>query len=149
MVGRSVQAKEEDANRAAAMYDIGGRKYRTFQPVRRGSTEFVDTSSDASVLLVLGVKPGKQYHTITDWVRSAAAGMFGEDAIIAIEPQTLSEDFSVLANESRGSFFWVGAALSEPRQHHTPDFDIDEAVLPICSAVLAGGAVRILNELQE
>jgi len=69
MTGRGVQAKEEGAKLAAAMYDIGGRKYRTFHSVRQGSVDFIDTSSDASVLLALGVKPGKQYHTITDWVR--------------------------------------------------------------------------------
>ncbi len=84
---------------------------------------------------------------ITRWVRGAAAELFGEDAIIPIEPQTLSEDFSVLANEARGTFMWVGAALPEPRQHHTPDFDIDEAVLPMAAALLAGGAVRVLEEL--
>lgn len=84
---------------------------------------------------------------ITRWVRAAATEMFGSDQIIPIEPQTLSEDFSVLANEARGTFMWVGAALPEPRQHHTPHFDFDEAVLPISAALLAGGAVRILQEL--
>jgi amidohydrolase len=84
---------------------------------------------------------------ITGWVREAAVDLFGEDVIIPIEPQTLSEDFSVLANEARGTFMWVGAALPEPRQHHTPNFDIDERVLPISAALLAGGAIRILHEL--
>jgi len=52
-----------------------------------------------------------------------------------------------LANEARGTFFWVGAALDEPRQHHTPTFDIDESVLPVSAALLAGAAGRILEKL--
>ena len=84
---------------------------------------------------------------LTRWTREVAAELFGEEAVLEIEPQTLSEDFSVLANEARGTFFWVGASMAEPRQHHTPNFDIDEGVLPICAAALAGGAVRILEKL--
>jgi amidohydrolase len=85
---------------------------------------------------------------VTSWARGAAAELFGPEAIVEIEPQTLSEDFSVLANEARGTFMWVGAALPDPRHHHTPDFDIDEAVLPVSAALLAGGAIRILKEIQ-
>lgn len=67
--GAQAKKEEEGVKQTAAMYDVGGRKYRTFQPVRQGSADFADASSDALVLLVLGVKAGKQYHTLTDWVR--------------------------------------------------------------------------------
>lgn len=56
-----------------------------------------------------------------------------------------SEDFAVLLEHAPGSFFWLGAALDRPREHHSPDFDIDERVLPLGAAVLAACAMERLR----
>jgi IAA-amino acid hydrolase len=56
-----------------------------------------------------------------------------------------AEDFAILAREAPGTFLWVGAACAEPREHHHPRFDIDESVLPINAALLAGMAWELLN----
>ena len=64
---------------------------------------------------------------VTEWVRAAAIELLGEDNVLPIEPMTLAEDFSFLANEAPGTFFWVGAALPRPRMHHEADFDIDRS----------------------
>ena len=44
-----------------------------------------------------------------------------------------------------GVFFWHGAACERPRQHHHPEFDIDEAVLPLGAAALAEAALLMLR----
>ncbi len=84
---------------------------------------------------------------VTEWVRSAAAALVGEDATLPIEPMTLSEDFSFLAREAPGTFYFLGAAPAEPRMHHRSDFDIDESAIPVGAATLAAGAVRLLGEM--
>ena len=56
-----------------------------------------------------------------------------------------SEDFAFLAHEAPGCFFWLGAALPEPREHHHPRFDIEESMLPVASAALARAATALLE----
>ncbi len=62
-------------------------------------------------------------------------------------PQMTAEDFSFLAAHAPGAFFWLGAGLPDPREHHHPRFDVDEAVLPLGAALLAGSAVELLRTL--
>jgi amidohydrolase len=60
-----------------------------------------------------------------------------------------AEDFAILAREAPGCFFWLGAGLDPPREHHHPAFDIDERALPIGAAALAACALRALHELER
>ncbi len=85
---------------------------------------------------------------VTEWVRAAAVDLVGEDDVLPIEPMTLAEDFSFLAKEVPGTFYWVGAALRKPRMHHEADFDIDESALPFGAATLAAGAMRLMEEMK-
>jgi amidohydrolase len=94
-----------------------------------------------------GILPVINDERVTECVRSAAVELVGEDDVLPIQPMTLAEDFSFLAHEAPGTFFWVGAALPRPRMHHEADFDIDESALPIGAATLAGGAIRLLEEM--
>jgi amidohydrolase len=77
-------------------------------------------------------------HTFTELV--------GEDGVLPMEPIMGAEDFAFLAEEAPGCFYWLGAALPEPREHHHPRFDIDEAVLPLGAASLAAATVALLEE---
>lgn len=86
---------------------------------------------------------------ITECVRTAALDLVGEDNVFPIQPMTFAEDFSFLAREAPGTFFWLGAALPQPRMHHEATFDIDESALPLGAATLAAGAVRLLREIAE
>ena len=81
----------------------------------------------------------------TTIARDAVAGVLGEDSIAAYEPLMTAEDFSYLAQKAPGCFFWLGAALDPPREHHNPNFDIDERVLPMGAASLAACAMRFLE----
>jgi amidohydrolase len=94
-----------------------------------------------------GILPVINDERVTESVRAAVIDLVGEDDVLPIQPMTLAEDFSFLAHEAPGTFFWVGAALPRPRMHHEADFDIDESALPLGAATLAAGAVRLLKEL--
>ena len=103
--------------------------------------------AEVTVRIGPGYPPVLNDARVTEWVRSAAAELVGEDATLPIEPMTLAEDFSFLAREAPATFYFLGAAPAEPRMHHRPDFDIDESAIPVGAATLAAGAVRILQEL--
>lgn len=62
-------------------------------------------------------------------------------------PSPVSEDFSLYTQHVRGVYFLVGAALERepPRQAHSSRFDLDERVLPIAAAMLAGAALEFLS----
>ncbi len=94
-----------------------------------------------------GILPVINDDRVTEWVRSAVVDLVGEDDVLPIQPMTLAEDFSFLAREAPGTFYWVGAALPKPRMHHEADFDIDESALPLGAATLAAGAIRLLEEM--
>ena len=103
--------------------------------------------AEVTVKIGPGYPPVVNDERVTEYVRSAASELLGPDATLPIEPMTLSEDFSFLARATPGTFFFLGAAPAEPRMHHRSDFDIDESAIPIGTAVLAAGAVRLLQEM--
>jgi amidohydrolase len=62
------------------------------------------------------------------------------------EPGMGAEDFAYMTERAPGAMFNLGAKLDEThRPHHSPLFDIDEAVLPIGAAILAEAACRLLE----
>ena len=81
----------------------------------------------------------------TELARAAVGAALGESAVAPFQPMLTAEDFAMLAREAPGCFFWLGAALEPPREHHHPAFDIDESVLPMGAAALAACAVHALR----
>jgi amidohydrolase len=73
-----------------------------------------------------------------------------QNAKIDTTHQTMgSEDFSFMMNDIPGCFIFVGSANPEKGLdfgHHHPKFNIDEACLPYAAAILAQGAVEILEK---
>ena len=106
-----------------------------------------NSGARVTIQLGTGYLPVINDERVTECVRAAAIDLVGEDDVLPIQPMTLAEDFSFLANEAPGTFFWLGAALPNPRMHHETDFDIDESALPIGAATLAAGAIRLLEEM--
>ena len=84
-----------------------------------------------------------------DGVERVAEEVVGKGDVWEAEPMMGAEDFAILAREAPGTFLWVGAACADPREHHNPRFDIDESVLPINAALLAGIATELLLEVSE
>ena len=106
-----------------------------------------DSGARVTIQIGTGYLPVINDDRVTEWVRAAAVDLVGEDDVLPIEPMTFAEDFSFLAHEAPGTFFWLGAALPRPRMHHEADFDIDESALPLGAATLAAGAIRLLQEI--
>jgi amidohydrolase len=84
---------------------------------------------------------------VTKVAARVALAVAGEEDVWPAEPMMGAEDFAILAREAPGVFLWVGAACPDPREHHNPRFDIDESVLPLNAALLAGIARDLLLEL--
>ncbi len=127
---------------------------RYFDPdVRRRLVEAVEGSfgmlerlgARVSVRIGPGYPPVVNDPAAVAVVREAIRDVAGEDALLPAHPSMAAEDFAYLARTAPGAFFWVGAALAEPREHHSPRFDVDEDVLPLCAALLAGGAAALLR----
>jgi amidohydrolase len=86
-------------------------------------------------------------HIIEEVIRE----MLGKSALRYMKPEMGSEDFGVYLKDTPGAIFYLGAALKNQshRIHHNPKFDIDDTVLYIGSAILAGCAIRWLHANQE
>ena len=68
-----------------------------------------------------------------DVAKQIAGTVFGTDNEHEPPPMACAEDFSYFLEKRPGAFIFVGAgnaARGITAHHHTPRFDIDEAVLP-------------------
>jgi len=77
-------------------------------------------------------------------VRSAGALVFGEANVLEAAPMAAAEDFAYFLERLPGAFAFVGAGNVEKgitAPHHSPRFDIDEAVLPRGAELLARLAI--------
>ena len=84
---------------------------------------------------------------MTDLAQGTIAQLFGAQSIGHFEPMMGAEDFALMLREAPGSFLWLGAALERPREHHHPEFNIDEQVLIKGATALAAIAVQALETL--
>lgn len=103
--------------------------------------------ASAEVTFLPGYPPVVNDVGATDAVATALRTQFGPDAVLPMPPVLAAEDFAFLARAVPGVFYWLGAALPEPRQHHHPRFDIDESVLPLAAAALARSALALLDHV--
>ena len=79
-------------------------------------------------------------------IRQTVTDLVGVEALMAPEAGMGAEDFSYMARKAPGAMFMLGAKYDEvSRPHHTPVFDISEAVLPLGTAVLAEATCRLLR----
>jgi len=121
---------------------------KTLHGELRRAFSVVDTLGGTSrIALVEGYPPVINDEAMTELARKAVVETLGIDALAPYEPWMGAEDFAYLAREAPGCFFWLGAALDPPREHHTPDFDIDESVLPKGAACLAACALMALDNI--
>jgi len=83
---------------------------------------------------------------VVEVVRQVVAEMLGADALRPDEPEMGAEDFSLMARAAPGALMMLGAQIGEEqRPHHNPNFDVDESVLPVGTALLADTACRLLK----
>jgi amidohydrolase len=146
----------EATNIVCDRVDIGGT-LRYFEPevreaLRAGVTRAFKAlevqGARVEVTILDGYPPVVNDPAVTRRVRRAATRVAGPGVLMseaASEAAMTAEDFSFLAERAPGAFFWLGAALPDPREHHHPRFDIDEGVIPLGAALLAGAAVELLS----
>jgi amidohydrolase len=101
---------------------------------------------EGEVLLRPSYPPLVNDPATTELAGRALRATLGDAAVVPFDPMMGAEDFALLAREAPGCFFWLGAALDPPREHHHPAFDIDESVLPAGAAALAACAVHALRQ---
>ncbi len=81
-------------------------------------------------------------------VRQVATEVLGSDAVADGPMLTVAEDMAEVLNRVPGCFFVLGAqpaSNGQPEPHHSPRFDIDEQVMPLGVAILAGVAEEYLR----
>jgi amidohydrolase len=81
-------------------------------------------------------------------VRRVASNMVGPEAVHERPPELGSEDFSFFMQRAPGCYFELGVRVpGQPlRPMHSPHFDVDESMLPLGAAILAGVARAYLEE---
>lgn len=60
-----------------------------------------------------------------------------------------AEDFAIFLNSIPGAYYYLGTALNPPRKHHAPDFDIDDSVLYLSTAIMAEAAIQLLKNYEN
>ena len=71
----------------------------------------------------------------------------GLESIVQFDPMMGAEDFALMLQHAPGTFIWLGGALKRPREHHHPEFDVDERVLVKGAAALAAIGMTALAAL--
>ena len=94
-----------------------------------------------------GYPPVVNEPRMTQLAQDTITSIFGDDSVRDFEPMMGAEDFSLMLRQAPGSFIWLGAALDKPREHHHPEFNIDERVLVQGATALAAMAVNALKTL--
>ena len=85
--------------------------------------------------------------SLTAFAVEALTGLIGSEALLPLEPEMGSEDFSFFAQRAPACYMSLGVRFpGQPmRPAHHPSFDIDESALPLGAASLAHLAVGYLN----
>ncbi|CAN5726919.1 M20 family metallopeptidase [soil metagenome] len=117
--------------------------------LRRAFTVAETLGGSCDIELHPGYPPVVNDEAATRIAIDAARAALGDDAVVPFEPMMYAEDFSILARQAPGCFIWLGAALEPAREHHHPEFDIDERVLPAGAAVLAACAMHALERIRN
>ena len=102
---------------------------------------------DYELDIVAGYHPVVNDPGMTALVQEVATDLLGPQNVLEAPQEMGGEDFSYLARQAPGCFFWLGGALADgpKRLHHHPKFDIDEQALPLGVALLAETVIRFLQ----
>ena len=85
---------------------------------------------------------------VVGWLKETAVDFLGADNVHARGPSMGGEDFAYMSRASQGAMIFLGVKDPEgpPRFLHHPEFDLDEAAMPIGAALLAETALRFVNK---
>jgi IAA-amino acid hydrolase len=95
-----------------------------------------------------GYPPVDNEPGMTEIAHRAIANTIGKQFIVPPDPIMGAEDFAMMQQKVPGAFIWLGAALKKPREHHHPEFNIDESVLVKGASALAAIAMEALRSIK-
>ena len=104
--------------------------------------------AEAAFVRTAGCPPVVSDPGVAEVVRSAAVATVGEGRVDVAQPVTVGDDIACFLERAPGCYFLVGAGHPEQGRvapHHSADFDIDEACLPIGMEALVRAALDILR----
>ena len=96
--------------------------------------------AEARMDLTMGCPPVVNPERETELVHRCAADELGEDAVFSGNAVMASDDMSLFLRERPGCYFRVGIAPTHSRKvpHHAPEFEMNEAGLPVGLRVALG-----------
>jgi amidohydrolase len=95
-----------------------------------------------------GCPPVVSDTAMADLVHRAAAATVGEEYVDIAVPITVGDDVACFLERAPGCYFLVGAGhpeLGPVPPHHSADFDIDEAALPVGVETLVRASLEVLG----
>jgi len=95
-----------------------------------------------------GYPPLVNDEAVCNWIKEIAAEVVGEENIKLADPTMGGEDMAYFLQEVPGCYLFLGSANEEKglnKPHHNPEFNFDEAALPIGVEILARAAFRFLS----
>jgi amidohydrolase len=95
-----------------------------------------------------GCPPVVSDTAMADLVHRAAAATVGDDHVDIAVPITVGDDVACFLERAPGCYFLVGAGhpeLGPVPPHHSADFDIDEAALPVGVETLVRASLDVLG----
>ncbi len=101
--------------------------------------------AQAEVAFDVGCPPVVNDPAMAALVRRAALAVVGEAGTVEREPQMGADDMALFLEARPGCYFFVGGAnppYVPSGPHHSPQFGVDEASLPIAAEVLLRAAVE-------
>ncbi len=102
---------------------------------------------DYRMVVQPGYPPGRNDAQVIGWFEQVTADLLGSGAITREMSGMGAEDFAYMCEQAPGAMAMIGARIDDGivRPHHAPNFDIDERVLPIGTALLTEMALRFLR----
>jgi amidohydrolase len=85
---------------------------------------------------------------MTDLVQTVATRLFGAERVVTVDQSTVGDDVAFFNLKAPGCHIMVGSgnpARGLDKPHHHPQFDFDEAALPIAAELLAACALEFLQ----
>ena len=128
--------------------------FRTHQPAVRDLVEAAIRRVAAGVAATFGVETAVQIqHGVARTVNSAAEAELAAGAARGLDvplrrdlqPSMAGEDFGWYLEQKPGAFAWIGNGPAEGgRELHSPDYDFNDAILPVAAGWLAATARKAL-----
>ena len=106
---------------------------------------------DYRLKVLRGYPAGWNDPTVNGWLETVATDLLGAEALQNASLGMGAEDFAYMCQKAPGAMFLLGAGMPDgvKRYHHTPNFDINAACLPIGAAILAETACRFLKNFSS